>query len=881
LANSGVVSKIFGSKSRHKLSVEWSASQDISGNKSTITAKMYWESLSGYGSIYSSTTKSGSIYIDEVWYDFSGAGLAALSGVQKKHIATKTRTISHNAAGELDVTIDGWFAPEVDYAGEWFGTFSLPGQTWSVNDIPRKSTLTDTTPSFTAGSDFNIGVKYASSSFTHKAYIDVLDYNGTWQYIKAVDFGKGETSKSSNFDQRDKNEIFQRLGGRSSATFRINLHTYNGSTSLGHNTYTGTVSIPSLTTVKSVNGQAYRSNDVYVDQSITIDLDRSDGEFNHTLVISGGGFSKTIPDIWDSATFTFSPDEQEDLYNAIGPNSFNMDGNIRIYTYYLDTQVGSYKDYDLNFYVKSSVSSPSFSGSGVSYMDTNIGTTGMTGTTQTLVQNRSYLRVAIPTSARATAKNGANMEKYTVTIGGKSVSADYSSSSTVYVYFGEVDSATDVVATVKAEDSRGFSTSATLPISMVAYSNPVLSTTPKRRNGFEDLVEISVSGSFSPVSLSGSVKNDLRPISGYSSAVQYRYRENVSGSSFSSWADIPVSKSGVTYSGKATSVNTDGETVQGVELDNTKAYLFEIRVSDKLGTTILTKSVASGKPIFFIDSVRKSVGINKFPELSNTFEVEGRGHFKQSAWSRVTIESTEQGTDPELMLTAPGGEWSIRNDDSENNILDFRWNNDSLMSLRRNGVLDQARFVAERVPAGANLNDYQDPGFYYSPMNVDAQQISNTPTNSAFSLLVEKHAGVRQTFTTYNPDGWTSWARNEYSGTWGKWYKIANTMGTLWTGGYMMVGSQTVYPTKRLDECATGWILAFSQYSSGSIDAEWNYTVVPKTISSGMLTHNIIGTAGWSIDTKYLRIYHDRISGHDGNDDTGRGNAVLRYVFEF
>jgi hypothetical protein len=880
LANSGVVSKIFGAKSRHKLSVEWSASQDISGNKSTITAKMYWESLSSYGSIYSSATKSGSIYIDGVWYDFSGAGLAALSGVQKKHIATKTRTISHNDAGELDVTIDGWFAPEVDYAGEWFGTFSLPGQTWSVNDIPRKSTLTDTTPSFTAGSDFNIGVKYASSSFTHKAYIDVLDYNGTWQYIKAVDFGKGETSKSSNFDSRDKNEIFQRLGGRSSATFRINLHTYNGSSNLGYNTYTGTVSIPSLTTVKATNGTAYKSNDVYIDQSITIDLERSDGEFNHTLVISGGGFTKTIPDVGTSTTFTFSPDEQDDLYNAVGPNSFNMDGNIRVYTYYIDTQVGSYTDYDLNFYVKSSVSSPSFSGSGISYMDTNAGTTGMTGTTQTLVQNSSYLRVAIPTSARAIAQNGANMEKYTVTIGGKSVSADYSSSSTVYVYFGDVNSATDVVATIKAEDSRGFSTSTTLPIKMVAYSNPVLATTPKRKNGFENLIEISVSGSFSPVSISGSIKNDLRPISGYSSAVQYRYRENVSGSSFSSWRDISVTKSSVNYSGKVTSVNSEGVTVQGVELDNTKAYLFELRVSDKLGTTTVTKSVASGKPILFVDSVKKSVGVNKFPELNNTFEVEGRGHFKQTSWSRVTVESTERDTDAEFMLTTPGGEWSIRNDDSDSNSMDFRWNNSSKLKLTKDGVM-YTRFGAERIPAGANLNSYQDMGFYYCPMNVDAQQISNTPANSAFSLLVEKHAGVRQVFTTYNPDGWTSWARNEYSGSWGKWYKIANTPGNLWSGGYMMVGSQTVYPSKRLDECATGWILAFSQYTSYSVDAEWNYTFVPKTVSSGMLTHNIIGTAGWSVDTKYLRIYHDRITGHDGNSQVGRGNAVLRHVYEF
>ncbi|QIW88691.1 structural protein [Bacillus phage P59] len=871
MATSGSISMIVGSKQRHKLSVEWSASQDISGNKSTITAKMYWESTSSYGTISSSATKSGSIYIDGTWYDFSGAGLASLSGVQKKLIATKSKTVSHAANGEKDIVIDGWFNPDVTYSGQSFGTQSLAAKTFSLNTIPRKSSLTDTTPSFTAGSDFNIGISRASSTFSHKAYIDVLDYNGTWQYIKMVQFSSSQTSLSSSFSTSEKTEIFQRLGGRSSATFRINLHTYSGSTSLGYNTYTGTVTIPNLTVVSSVNGEAGASNRAYVDQSITVGLTRYDSEFTHTLsIISAGSFSKTITGVGYTTTFTLNSTEQSQLYTDIGPNSTAVDGNIRVYTYYNGQQVGTYKDYDFDFYVRPSTNAPTFAGTGLSYSDINAATTAVTGNNSLIIQNKSSLRVSIPTSAKATAKNGANMAKYTVTIGSGSASANFSSTATVNVDFGAVNSATNVTATIKAEDSRGFSTSVTLPITMIAYANPVVTSTPKRRNGFEDTIEIPLSGSFSPITVSGATKNDLVPLSGQTSAAQFRYRENVSGSSWSTWKNLTVSKTGVTYTG------TTGTEV----LDNTKAYLFEVRVSDKLSTTTVTKSVASGKPILFVDSVKKSVGINKFPELSNSFEVEGRGHFKQPSWSRVTVEATDAGTDAEFMLTTAGGEWSIRNDDSDGNAMDFRWNNSRKMKLTTDGFLD-VKLGSYRIPTGADLNDYQDAGFYYNPANVEAQQIANTPTNLAFSLLVEKHAGVRQTFTTYQSSGWVSWARNKYSSTWGPWYKTENTVSTLWAGGYMMVASQTVYPSKPLSECAHGWILSFSQYSSGSVNADWNYTLVPKGIESGYMTHNILGTVGWGINTKYLRIYDDRIVGHDGNDDAGRNTAVLRAVYEF
>ena len=86
---------------------------------------------------------------------------------------------------------------------------------------------------------------------------------------------------------------------------------------------------------------------------------------------------------------------------------------------------------------------------------------------------------------------------------------------------------------------------------------------------------------------------------------------------------------------------------------------------------------------------------------------------------------------------------------------------------------DSTEFLTQpiRIPAGQNLNNYTTPGMYYCPTNADAAQIANTPVNNAFSLLVEKHAGIKQTFSEYMTSSSRTWTRNYYNGTWGPWYE--------------------------------------------------------------------------------------------------------------
>lgn len=76
------------------------------------------------------------------------------------------------------------------------------------------------------------------------------------------------------------------------------------------------------------------------------------------------------------------------------------------------------------------------------------------------------------------------------------------------------------------------------------------------------------------------------------------------------------------------------------------------------------------------------------------------------------------------------------------------------------------------IPEGADLNNYTNPGFYFNHLNAEASNILNLPNAEAFSLLVEKHAGVKQTVTRYYNSEPRTWIRNHYLGAWGSWFEV-------------------------------------------------------------------------------------------------------------
>lgn len=99
------------------------------------------------------------------------------------------------------------------------------------------------------------------------------------------------------------------------------------------------------------------------------------------------------------------------------------------------------------------------------------------------------------------------------------------------------------------------------------------------------------------------------------------------------------------------------------------------------------------------------------------------------------------------------------------------------ISTATQNALNQKLNIPHIVPNNANLNTYQTAGMYYCPTDSSARTMANLPTQRAFSLLVERSAGVTQTFTTYNYTNYSSgvkaWKRVYYDGTWSNWTQIA------------------------------------------------------------------------------------------------------------
>lgn len=584
--------------SHWRLQLEWTATQNIANNTSTITAKLYWMALDSYGAVSSSATKDGAITIDGTSSTFSGAGLAALSGNQKKLLHTFQKTVTHNADGTKSVSLSAYFDAEVTLGGTYYSRISVSG-TATLNTIPRASSLMSSA-SWTAGNNLPISISRASSSFTHtvKIYVDNA-------LIKTVS-GIG-TSTTVSFSTTENTNIFTKLAQSSSKSSKIVLETYNGGSLVGSKEYTGTCTAPSASTLTAPSS-------FNIGDTISITINRSNSSFTHTIKLkNGSNVAKTYTNQTTSTSFVTS-DIASTLYGWT-PNSNSINLTLECTTYYNDVQVRTPTTKTITANVTNS--NPTF-GSGFTYRDTNATTLAVTGNNQYIIQNQSQVLVEIPTSAKATAVNGASMVSYVATLNGLSITQPYSSSSTVSFNFGTINASQNLTLSIKAIDSRGNSTTVTKTVTILPYSPPVINAKAERLNNFENQTTLSLNGSISLLTISGLNKNLIQ-------AMQYRYKDASTGA-WSSWSNFTYTTNGANYTATNVILN----------LDNTKSWNIEIKVQDKLQSRTISLTVPTGRPIFFIDAVKRALGFNDFPQENDELRINGRIVLGSTLWANQT-----------------------------------------------------------------------------------------------------------------------------------------------------------------------------------------------------------------------------------------------------
>lgn len=224
----------------------------------------------------------------------------------------------------------------------------------------------------------------------------------------------------------------------------------------------------------------------------------------------------------------------------------------------------------------------------LSYKDNKSSTVAITGNNQQIIQNQSLLQLTI---SGVSAKKYASISKVTYSI--NSYTVDITNSYTNPVNIGAINYSSNFNLIVTATDSRGYSTSKTITIQMLAWKLPYATINLARRSNFYAETDMLVNAHYSSVNNKNSV------------TIKYQYKKSTDSS----------------YSALVTIANNTQTTAT---FDNTSDYDFKFIVSDLFGSTTYNLVLAKGIPLMFFDRNLNSVSINGFPKKANDISINGK-----------------------------------------------------------------------------------------------------------------------------------------------------------------------------------------------------------------------------------------------------------------
>lgn len=299
-----------------------------------------------------------------------------------------------------------------------------------------------------------------------------------------------------------------------------------------------------------------------IGNAITVPITKYSSMYDVLVVKIGSTFIKTINNANNPTTITFTSSELNTIYDltkTVQSTLFTFE-----LTTYEDsskaTVVGTTKTTTARGYIVGSY--PLINT--ITFEDTNSTTKALTGNSSKMVRYKSDVKVTV----NASGVNKATISS--ITINGKTASNG------IYTF----NSASSNSFEVKVVDTRGFTTTQTKTMTMVSYVPLTLSASVKREQPTNGKAIISFSGNYFNGSF-GSVSNTL--------TVQYRAKEK-SASWDDEWGTLTPTISGNTYKGSFT----------GEGYDYQKQYVFQVRATDKFGTTTSTDiNVTKGEAILY------------------------------------------------------------------------------------------------------------------------------------------------------------------------------------------------------------------------------------------------------------------------------------------
>lgn len=223
----------------------------------------------------------------------------------------------------------------------------------------------------------------------------------------------------------------------------------------------------------------------------------------------------------------------------------------------------------------------------LSYKDSKASTVAITGNDQQIIQNQSILQLII---ASVTPKKYASISKVEYLI--NSYSVDITSSYGSPVNIGTINYSSNFNLIVRVTDSRGYVSTKTITIQMLAWKLPYATIQIARQSNFYAETDMLVNAYFSSVDNQNSV------------TIKYQYKKSTE----------------VNYSALVTIANNTQVTAS---FDNAYDYDFKFIVSDLFGSTTYNMVLAKGIPLMFFDRNLNSVGVNCFPSKANDIALNG------------------------------------------------------------------------------------------------------------------------------------------------------------------------------------------------------------------------------------------------------------------
>jgi len=322
--------------------------------------------------------------------------------------------------------------------------------------------------------------------------------------------------------------------------------------------------------------------------AVTVYYNRRSTSYVHDLKAIIGGTTYTIAS-WSTYSYgAFNTSTYaSEIYAAMGPTGTSTTVTISVTTFNENLSNLGTNTVTLTVYAKET--GPTVGA--CTYADTNAGVVAITGSNQTLVQNKSTPQVTI---ASMEAANGANLASVQILRNGVSIgsaSLSGSTASNVNITMGAKNIGEAFDAVVRVTDSRGYKTDKTMTMTFVAYADPMATISCKRQSNYYAATDLLANASFSQIG---------------SNALTMTYATAESGGSYGAETTL-----------------TSGTTTT-LTLDNTKSWNVRVSLSDSFGgskTYIVVVDI--GIPIVFFDRLRRSVGVNQFPDHDGTLEVTG------------------------------------------------------------------------------------------------------------------------------------------------------------------------------------------------------------------------------------------------------------------